>query len=271
MTSPVPILFTVTGDWWGVGDPALSGTTSTPSLEPTSGLALFSPRLPKGFTAYCSNFTVADNVDCVQTVTLLGQPDGGTWVLGYGGYSTTAMPYNASASEVQTALAALTSIGTGNVTVAQGADQYTFVVTFVGTLANQPILAMTWDDSKLTSSVGNTVAITVEITTPGSTQRSADTALSIPARQGRIWAGQLSSIDVSDSVGVELVANDPALNLIDQNIPTLIYDVTFSQVTLVEGIQGKLANFAFAAPADATPVNLTDPEFPRLTWQPPIS
>jgi hypothetical protein len=264
-------LFTVSADWWGVGDPALSGTTSAPSLEPTSGLALFSPRLPRGFTAFCSNFPVANNVNCLQTVTLLGQPDGGTWVLGYGGYSTPVMPFNVSASELQTELQGLTSIGTGNVTVAQGVDQYTFLVTFTGTLGNQPIIAMTWDDSKLTSSVGNTVAITVEITTPGSTQRSAMTAISIPPRQGRIWAGRLSSIDVVDSPGVELVANDPALNLIDQNIPTLIYDVTFSQVTLVEGIQGTLANFAFAAPADATPVCLTDPEFPRLTWQPPIS
>jgi hypothetical protein len=266
-----PLMFTVTADWWSVGDPSLSGTTSTPELMPTSGLALFSPRLPKGFTAYCSNFPVASNVNCVQTVTLLGQPDSGTWKLGYGGYSTSALPYNATPSQLQTALQALTSIGTGNATVAQGADQYTYLVTFTGTLGNQPITAMTWDDSQLDSTVGNTVSITVEITTPGSTQRSANTALSIPPRQGRIWAGQLSSIDVADSVGVELVANDPALNLIDQNVPSLIYDVTFSQVTLAGGVQGTLQNFAFAAPPDTTPVCLTDPEFPRLTWQPPTS
>jgi hypothetical protein len=266
-----PLLFTVTGDWWSVGDPSLSGTTSTPSMMPVSGLVSFTPRLPKGFVAYTASLAVTTNVDCVQTVTLLGQPDGGSWVLGYGGYSTSALPYNASPSEVEVALEALTSIGTGNVNVVQGADQWAYVVTFTGTLGNQPIVAMTWDGSQLTSSVGNTVNITVEITTQGSTARSANTAIAIPARQGRIWSGQLCSIDVVDSVGVELVANDPALNLIDENIPTLIYDATFSQVTLAGGVVGTLSNFAFAAPADTTPICVTDPEFPRLTWQPPVT
>ena len=30
-----------------------------------------------------------------------------------------------------------------------------------------------------------------------------------------------------------------------------------------------VSNFAFAAPADATPVCITDPNLPRMPWQPP--
>jgi len=108
----------------------------------------------------------------------------------------------------------------------------------------------------------------VETTTPGSTASSGPTGVVIPTRQGRIWAGVLSSIDVTDSPGVDLVANDPLLNLIDQNIPSLIYDVMFTQVQYNSTL-GTLQNFAFSAPPDTTPVCLTDPTFPRLSFQPP--
>lgn len=267
MTTPTyPAVFTVSADWWSGGDPSLTSTTSAPEWLPISGLVTFTPRLPKGFTAYTANFPAAGNVNCVQTVTILGTPTGGTWTMSYGGHTTTALAYNISAANLQAALVALSSIGAGNATVTSTAA-FTYAVTFTGTLGNKPIIVMTADPTLLTPAGAS---ITVVITTPGTTARTANTGIIIPTRQGRIWAGQLSSIDVTDSPGVELISNDPNLNLIDQNIPSLIYDVMFTQVQYNSTL-GTLQNFAFAAPPDTTPVNLTDPEFPRLSFQPPQS
>jgi hypothetical protein len=267
MTTPAyPAVFPVSADWWSSGDPALTATTSNPEWLPISGLVTFTPRLPKGFTAYMTNFPTAGNVNAVQTVTILGTPTGGTFTLAYGGYTTTALAYNATAAAVQTALLALTSIGTGNATVTSPAA-WTYTVTFTGTLGNKPITTMTANGTNLTPG-GTPGQVTVTPTTPGSTARNANTGIVIPTRQGRIWAGQLSSIDVNDSPNVDLVANDPQLNLIEQNISSLIYDVNFTQVQY-NSTQGTLTNFAFAAPPDTTPVNLTNPTFPRLTYQPP--
>jgi hypothetical protein len=265
MTSP--LVFPVSADWWSGGDPALTATTSAPEWLPISGLVTFTPRLPKGFTAYTASFPVAGNVNAVQTLTLLGAPDGGTYTISYGGYTTTNLAPNATASTVQSALVALTSIGAGNATVTSP-QAFEYVVTFTGTLANQPIALLTTDGHLLTNSGGNTVSITVVMTTPGTTARNAKTGVVIPTRQGRIWAGQLCSIDVNDSPNVQLISNDPALNLIDQNVPSLIYDVMFTQVQY-DSTTGALQNFAFAAPPDTTAVCLTDPTFPRLTFQPP--
>ena len=264
MTTPAyPAVFPVTADWWSGGDPSTTATTSAPEWLPISGLVTFTPRLPKGFTAYMSNFPAAGNQNCEQTITLLGTPTAGTWTLSYGGHTTTALAYNSAASIVQSALQALPSIGTGNATVTSPAA-FTYLVTFTGTLGNQPIAAMTADGHRLTP----TTTITIDITTPGSTARAPNTGVVIPQRQGRIWAGQLASIDVADSVGVDLIANDPNLNLAAQNIPTLVYDIMFSQVQY-NSTQGTLANFAFTAPPDTTPICLTDPNFTRLTFQPP--
>jgi hypothetical protein len=54
------------------------------------------------------------------TVTL-GQQSSGTFTLSYGGSTTPALPYNATASQVQTALGSLPSIGVANVTVSGNA------------------------------------------------------------------------------------------------------------------------------------------------------
>ena len=53
----------------------------------------------------------------VQTVKVTGTPTSGTFTLTVGAQTTTAIAYNAAASVVQAALAALSSVGTGNVVV----------------------------------------------------------------------------------------------------------------------------------------------------------
>src|SRR5579864_9159015 len=66
---------------------------------------------------YTQSFTIQTEVDDVQTVSITGSPTGGTFTLSFGGHTTTGIAYNAAASAVQSALVALASIGSNNVTV----------------------------------------------------------------------------------------------------------------------------------------------------------
>ncbi len=73
--------------------------------------------------------------DAVQDVALTGSPTGGTFTLTFGGYTTSSIAYNASASTVQADLAAAqTSIGSGNVVVTQAVNGG-WEVRFAGSLA----------------------------------------------------------------------------------------------------------------------------------------
>ena len=62
----------------------------------------------------------------------------------FNGQTTAALAYNITAANLQTALQALSSIGTGNVTVATGPNAYSYVLTFAGTLAyaDQPLVTV---------------------------------------------------------------------------------------------------------------------------------
>lgn len=69
--------------------------------------------------------------DELQTVTITGAPTGGTFTLTFGGNTTSALNWNATASQVQTALQALASIGSGNALVTGGPGPATpYVVQF---------------------------------------------------------------------------------------------------------------------------------------------
>ena len=74
----------------------------------------------------------------VQTAVLGATPTTGTFKLSFKGVSTTEIAYNADAAAVQTALQALSTIGTDNATVVRsgGAPNYTHTITFAEDLAN---------------------------------------------------------------------------------------------------------------------------------------
>lgn len=103
----------------------------------------------------------------VQTITITGSPTGGTFTLTYGGKTTAAIAYNANAAAVQSALEALSSIGSGNVVCGGGALPDSGVtVTFKNTLGGQDVALITHTDS-LTG--GTSPAVSVAETTPGVT------------------------------------------------------------------------------------------------------
>jgi hypothetical protein len=101
----------------------------------------------------------------VQRVTITGTPTGGTFTLTYNGQTTAPIAHNATAANVQTALEALSNIGSGDVVCAGGPLPGAFVsITFAGALANQDVPQMTVTG---TFSGGTTPAAAVTTTTAG--------------------------------------------------------------------------------------------------------
>jgi hypothetical protein len=99
----------------------------------------------------------------VQTITITGSPTGGTWTATYKGQTTSALPYNASAATVQSALAGLSTIGTGNVAVTGNAGG-PYAVKFQGDLAATDTTAITVSGS---FTGGTSPSIAVAETTKG--------------------------------------------------------------------------------------------------------
>lgn len=97
--------------------------------------------------------------DAVQSVTLTGTPTGGTFTLSFGGYTTSAIGYNASAATVDAALEALTSIGGGNVAVVAAPGGSGWDVRFTGALADSYQTALTASGAGLTGGTSPGVSI----------------------------------------------------------------------------------------------------------------
>jgi hypothetical protein len=261
--------FEVTGSFYAVADPSVSGTINDPIMQPVNALALFTPRLPVGFQAFVPDYLITAAYNAEQTVSMIGNPVQGTWQLNFNGQLTSVMPYNVSPSALQTALAALSTIGTGNVLVTSGLNPQSYNVEFTGSLGGTELLPLvpTWSD--LTDANGYDCTITVATTALGSPQITADTSISVPPRQGRIMSGVLSTIDYTDTPGVMLTSDDPLLSIPAAYEP-LIYDVMFSAATF-NGANQVLGNFAFQAPTDGTPVDLTGATLPKQNYQRPIT
>ncbi|MDX5526072.1 hypothetical protein PV677_35990 [Streptomyces sp. DE06-01C] len=109
----------------------------------------------------------------VQTVTVTGTPTGGTYTLTYSGQTTAAIPYNATAAQVQTALEGLSNLAPGDVVAGGGPHPGSAVtVTFGGTLTGDDVAQMTASATNLTG--GTTPAVTVTTTTAGGTAAASD-------------------------------------------------------------------------------------------------
>lgn len=120
--------------------------------------------------------------DEIQQVAVTGTPTGGSFTLTFSGQTTAAIAYNATASTVQTAIAALSNVGTGKVTAAGGPLPGTPVtVTWKQTLGKADQPAMTFANS-LTGGTSPTPVITTP--TPGvAPTKTINLAAGIPA----IW------------------------------------------------------------------------------------
>ncbi len=116
--------------------------TSSVNVGTNGGSAYTRPSTPatRSDTALVTSYGYA--ADTVQSVTITGAPTGGTFTLSYGGFTTASIAYNATAATAQSSLAALTSIGSGNVAVTGGTGG-PYAVRFIGTLAGASRTTMT--------------------------------------------------------------------------------------------------------------------------------
>lgn len=97
----------------------------------------------------------------VQTITI--DATGGTFTITFGGQTTGAIAWNASAATVLAAIEGLSSVGEENVTVSL--DSLVYTVTFQNSLGLQNVAAMTTNAASLTGGAGTAVVAT---TTAGS-------------------------------------------------------------------------------------------------------
>lgn len=108
------------------------------------------------------NLSAAETAGTNEQQTITISATGGTFTISFGGYTTSALAYNASASTVQAALEALASIGANNILVGLGGSVYT--LTFRNALGNTNVAAVTTDATLLTGGAGTAVVAT---TVPG--------------------------------------------------------------------------------------------------------
>ena len=139
----------------------LQPTNPFPSNQPQVGGPYFNAGAPSAGTS------------CVQTVTLGGTPTGGTFTLAFAGQVTGAIAWTATdatlASNIATALNALTDIGPSGVTGAVGTGSSgigTYTVTFAAQNADLTVPGMTIGSNNLT---GTAPTVTVATTTTGVT------------------------------------------------------------------------------------------------------
>jgi hypothetical protein len=124
------------GNYYDLADRLIA----TVNVGTNEGSAWDMPGSPPSRSADALVTTYSYAADAVQDVSLTGSPTGGTFTLTFGGYTTSSIAYNASASTVQTDLAALTSIGSGHVVVTEsvgGGWEVRFTGTLAGAYQNQ--------------------------------------------------------------------------------------------------------------------------------------
>ncbi len=95
-----------------------------------------------------------------QRITLAGTPTGGTFALSFGGKTTAAIAYNASAATVEAAFEALSSVAAGNGTTTGSAGDWT--IEFTGALAGTDVALIAGDGTLLTGAANVTVSTTMQ-------------------------------------------------------------------------------------------------------------
>jgi hypothetical protein len=99
--------------------------------------------------------------DETQQIAITGAPTGGTFTLVFGAQTTAAINWNDSAATVQTRLANLSSILSGQVSVTGGPGPGTpYIVEFTGTMAKTAEALITLGTNSLTGGTSPSVSIT---------------------------------------------------------------------------------------------------------------
>jgi hypothetical protein len=141
--------------------------TSQPSIAFTDEATSTSDQLTYPISNTAKQFfdpkvavVVQAEFDEIQSIAFTGSPTGGTVVFRFGGQNTSPLNWNCTASQMQTALQALSSIGAGNVLVSGGPGPGTaFTVDFTGALGYASQSLITLQTNSLTGGTSPNVAI----------------------------------------------------------------------------------------------------------------
>lgn len=224
-----------------VGNPYQSGADHARTLDlinPTDPLEFFQVWINGQQFDYFSStpptVICGNGVSEQQTVTITGTPTGGTFRLTFNGQQTGTIAFNAPSSAVQTALQALSTIGSGNATVTGGPGPGTaYVVTFTGTLAMTNVSVMT-AASSFTGGSSPTTTVTVSVEGVSASPASVVTTTTRPTLS---W----SYTDLQK----------------DSQAVWQVYLFTQTYVSAHSGIDANPANFASGALAFGTDTNPT--------------
>lgn len=105
----------------------------------------------------------AAGTTAVQTISVTGTPTAGTFKLKYGSQRTAALAFDATAADIQTALRALSNIGSAGIGATGGpVGTADVVLTFAGGLAKRVVKTISVVESTVTGG-----AVVVTNTTPG--------------------------------------------------------------------------------------------------------
>lgn len=167
-------------------------------------LAVFSQRpniLAGGGYLVVIEYADTANVTEVQTITFSAAPASGTFKLSYDGNETTALNYDDTNSEIQTALRLLSGLGSVVVT---GSIATALVVTFTGVTGAAELLEIT-DNSLQTSDPFN-VTGTVVVTTPGSTASTETLATAITRTKDLVQYFGIMTAEITSEVNMDAAA-----------------------------------------------------------------
>jgi hypothetical protein len=170
----------------------------------------------------------------IQTLTITGTPTGGTFKLTFGGQQTGTIAFNASAATVQTALVALSTIGTGNVVCGGGALPGTGVtITFQGTLANTDVALLTSAD---TLTGGTSPATHLAETTKGGYVGHIHYALP----EDTAWT-EVTTADYSSSANAHFVQHDQKVVILNGSETLSYFDIDAHTITSFNAISNATA------------------------------
>jgi hypothetical protein len=261
MTATTLTYFPVSGRWYDVESPSLTGTSNAPSFLVVSAFVTFTPRLAPGTVEYITNLDLQVTIPAPVLVSATASTTGGTLTAGSFWYVVTATNSNGE-TIASNQIGVSTTTGTSSVALVwTGIDGATNYKVYRGTSSgaeNKLITTTTALAYTDTGSAGTTATVPVSNTA----EASANTALAIAPVLARIYEGELQTINQAGTPGVSLLSNSSALGL-----TTLIYDVAFTNVVYASKAQ-QLTNFAFTAPTDTTPIDLASPTLTRLKYDP---
>lgn len=167
-TAATPMVATTAGT--GVNEVQ---TLTLTGVASAGNFSLYLPNLNEFTIPLPFNFSAAQLESALrgdnerQSVWLINA-SGGTFILSYAGIDSAAIPYNATAAQVKTALEGISAIGVGNIDVLSGDGSAIdpWLILFIGTLAKQDQALLTINGVALT---GTAVEAHVDETLKGRT------------------------------------------------------------------------------------------------------